>query len=78
MKMQAIIGEFWNFDTFAKKAESLASVSVKLAMVDIPEGVDYPPNIIIYGVESEQVEEENDAYMDMREELGIGGNYISK
>ena len=40
-------------------------------MVDIPEGLDDPSEIIIYGVESEQIEEENDAYYDMRVELGI-------
>ena len=42
-----------------------------VAMVDIPEGLDDPSEIIIYGVESEQIEEENDAYYDMRVELGI-------
>ena len=42
-------------------------------MVDIPvttEDASYTGNIIIYGVESEQIEEENDAYNDMRAELG--------
>ena len=40
-------------------------------MVDIPERTDQTAGIIIYGVESEQIEEENDAYNDMRAELGI-------
>ena len=39
-------------------------------MVDIPERTDDASGIIIYGVESEQIEEENDAYNDMRAELG--------
>ena len=39
-------------------------------MVDIPERTDDSANVIIYGVESEQIEEENDAYQDMRYELG--------
>ena len=33
-------------------------------------------DIIIYGVESEQVEEENDALNDMRYDLGEGGSVI--
>ena len=40
-------------------------------MVDIPERTDDAADVIIYGVESEQIEEENDAYNDMRYELGI-------
>ena len=39
-------------------------------MVDIPGGTDEVADIIIYGVESEQIEEENDAYNDMRYGLG--------
>ena len=39
-------------------------------MVDIPGSTDEAADIIIYGVESEQIEEENDAYNDMRYELG--------
>ena len=39
-------------------------------MVDIPINTDEAAEIIIYGVESEQIEEENDAYNDMRYELG--------
>ena len=39
-------------------------------MVDIPERTDDAADIIIYGVESEQIEEENDALNDMRYELG--------
>ena len=38
--------------------------------MDIPERTDDSANVIIYGVESEQIEEENDAYQDMRYELG--------
>ena len=33
--------------------------------------MDDPSDIIIYGDESEQIEEENDAYNDMRNELGM-------
>ena len=40
------------------------------AMVDIPERTDDAADIIIFGVESEQIEEENDALNDMRYELG--------
>ena len=39
-------------------------------MVDIPERTDDAADIIIYRVESEQIEEENDALNDMRYELG--------
>ena len=39
-------------------------------MVDIPERTDDAADIIIFGVESEQIEEENDALNDMRYELG--------
>ena len=39
-------------------------------MVDIPATTEDASGIIIYGVESEQIEEENDAYNDMRAELG--------
>ena len=42
-------------------------------MVDVPEGLDDATDVIVYGVESEQIEEENDAYKDMREELGEHG-----
>ena len=40
-------------------------------MLDVLDGLDDPSEIIIYGVESEQIEEENEAYNDMRNELGI-------
>ena len=40
-------------------------------MVDVPDGLDEITEVIIYGVESEQIEEENDAYKDMKEELGL-------
>ena len=39
-------------------------------MVDIPATTEDASGVIIYGVESEQIEEENDAYNDMRAELG--------
>ena len=41
--------------------------------MDIPESVDDASEIIIFGVESEQIEEENDAYNDLRFELGSFG-----
>ena len=40
-------------------------------MVDVPDGgLEDISEVIIYGVESEQIEEENDALNDMRYELG--------
>ena len=39
-------------------------------MVDVPDGLDDVSEVVIYGVESEQIEEENDAYNDLRAELG--------
>ena len=39
-------------------------------MVDIPETTDDARDIIVYGVESEQIEEENDAYNDLRCDIG--------
>ena len=40
-------------------------------MVDVPDGgLEDISEVIIYGVESEQIEEENDAYNDLRAELG--------
>ena len=39
-------------------------------MVDIPDRLDDHAPVFIYGVEGEQIEEENDAYNDMRYELG--------
>ena len=45
-------------------------------MVDIPVTTEDASGIIIYGVESEQIEEENDAYNDMRAELGLNTKYI--
>ena len=38
--------------------------------MDIPEKADDASDVIIYGVESEQIEEENDAYNDLRCEIG--------
>ena len=43
-------------------------------MVDIPVTTEDASGVIIYGVESEQIEEENDAYNDMRAELGTSYN----
>ena len=40
------------------------------AMVDIPERLESHAEVFIYGVEGEQIEEENDAYNDLRFELG--------
>ena len=39
-------------------------------MVDIPATTDDAADIIIFGVESEQIEEENDAYNDLRYDIG--------
>lgn len=39
-------------------------------MVDIPENLENHAEVFIYGVEGEQIEEENDAYNDLRYELG--------
>ena len=46
-------------------------------MVDIPVTTEDASGIIIYGVESEQIEEENDAYNDMRAELGLNQCFIN-
>ena len=46
-------------------------------MVDVPDGgLEDISEVIIYGVESEQIEEENDAYNDLRAELGINSFHI--
>ena len=56
--------QFWFLFRFS-------SVEVRVeAMVDIPGTTDEAADIVIFGVESEQIEEENDAYNDMRYELG--------
>ena len=39
-------------------------------MVDIPDRLDDHAPVFIYGVEGEQIEEENDAYNDLRFDLG--------
>ena len=45
-------------------------------MVDVPDGgLEDISEVIIYGVESEQIEEENDAYNDLRAELGTRSFY---
>ena len=42
-------------------------------MVDVPDGLEDISEVVIFGVESEQIEEENDAYNDLRAELGTDG-----
>ena len=39
-------------------------------MVDIPERSESHGPVFIYGVEGEQIEEENDAYNDLRYDIG--------
>ena len=39
-------------------------------MVDVPDRLEDVSEVVIFGVESEQIEEENDAYNDLRAELG--------
>ena len=46
-------------------------------MVDVPDGLDDLSEVVIFGVESEQIEEENDAYNDLRAELGEDGKNSS-
>ena len=46
-------------------------VGQKATMVDVPDGLDDLKEVIVFGVESEQIEEENDAYNDLRAELGL-------
>ena len=43
-------------------------------MVDVPDGLDDVSEVVIFGVESEQIEEENDASNDLRFELGSFGS----
>jgi len=40
-------------------------------MVDIPDRLDDYAPVFIYGVEGEQIEEENDAYNDLRFDIGL-------
>jgi hypothetical protein len=40
-------------------------------MVDIPDRLDDHAPVFIYGVEGEQIEEENDAYNDLRFDIGL-------
>ena len=58
----------FNLEIVNKFLKSL--VEREREMVDIPVTTEDASGIIIYGVESEQIEEENDAYNDMRAELG--------
>ena len=46
-------------------------------MVDVPDGLDDLSEVVIFGVESEQIEEENDAYNDLRAELGKNRETLS-
>ena len=39
-------------------------------MVDVPERLEDHGPVFIYGVEGEQIEEENDAYNDLRYDIG--------
>ena len=39
-------------------------------MVDVPERLEDHAPVFIYGVEGEQIEEENDAYNDLRFDIG--------
>ena len=52
-----------NLPKFARKKDCQQHWQVAGGtMVDVPDGLDDPSEVIIYGVESEQIEEENDAY----------------
>ena len=70
--------KIWKCRQLLQKSEILTylqnllktAVGLTTAMVDVPDGLDDAREIIIYGVESEQIEEENDAYNDLRDELG--------
>merc|ERR1711983_7811 len=44
-------------------------------MVDIPERTESHGPVFIYGVEGEQIEEENDAYNDLRYDIGLHKDY---
>ena len=46
-------------------------------MVDIPERTESHGPVFIYGVEGEQIEEENDAYNDLRYDIGNRGYRVS-
>lgn len=47
-------------------------------MVDIPERTESHGPVFIYGVEGEQIEEENDAYNDLRYDIGELGHFHNK
>ena len=47
-------------------------------MMEIPESIDRHVDILIPGIESEEVEEINDAYKDILEELGNNSRSISE
>lgn len=40
-------------------------------MVDVPDRLEDHGPVFIYGVEGEQIEEENDAYNDLRFDIGV-------
>jgi len=47
-------------------------------MVDIPERTESHGPVFIYGVEGEQIEEENDAYNDLRYDIGEPRHFHNK
>merc|ERR1711992_500877 len=47
----------------------------EVKMVDIPERTESHGPVFIYGVEGEQIEEENDAYNDLRYDIGLHKDY---
>ena len=60
-----------NYNCQNQKVSS--TIVVILTMVDVPDGLEDISEVVIFGVESEQIEEENDAYNDLRAELGRDG-----
>ena len=50
--------------------EILSEQPKEVKMVDIPERTESHGPVFIYGVEGEQIEEENDAYNDLRYDIG--------
>ena len=68
-----MIASALNIGKFVKlfQTESLSTISFNQnSMVDVPDGLEDLSEVVIFGVESEQIEEENDAYNDLRAELG--------
>ena len=54
---------------YSKKVAPSNQISVAVGM-DLPSKIDSHTEVIITGIESEEVEEINDAYKDILEELG--------